>query len=89
MSYEEATPLDFGKRFVREHRTSLALDATDADRPFFQPSSGSISRGLSAKEQRSGFAEGPLTLTCAADGCGCKITCAPKTTPSGVTYQTA
>ena len=33
------------------------------------------------------FATGPLTLSCAADGCGCKVTYAPKTKPSGVTYS--
>ena len=33
------------------------------------------------------FATGPLSLSCAADGCGCKVTYAPKTKPSGVTYS--
>src|SRR5208283_1070074 len=33
------------------------------------------------------FATGPLTLSCAADGCGSKITYAPKTKPSGATYH--
>jgi DNA invertase Pin-like site-specific DNA recombinase len=33
------------------------------------------------------FGTGPITLSCAADGCGCKITYAPKTKPGGATYH--
>lgn len=33
------------------------------------------------------FAQGPLTLRCADDECGCKITYAPKEKPSGIIYH--
>ncbi len=33
------------------------------------------------------FAQGPLSLTCATEGCGCKITYAPKSKKKGVTYR--
>jgi DNA invertase Pin-like site-specific DNA recombinase len=71
-----------GKRYDAKHEPIIGADEWSR----LQASFGLRSAQRVLKHHGL-FAEGPLMLTCATEGCGCKITYAPKTKPSGVTYH--
>ncbi len=71
-----------GKRYDAKHEPIFTADEWTR----LQASFGL--RATQRKLRHDGlFAQGPLSMTCAEPACGCKITYAPKSKPSGLTYH--